>query len=599
MNLFLSIFLCFALALGGGAELPAEPETAATWTIRNVHFANEDYDITLGPEARISAAVGSERAALQFSIVNNGKEFFPFNMDVTNDALRFSLSNNSSWAYSISDATFREFDEFTETDLVMLDVFAAALVDYGALYGAIYDEARESEIDEAVFSAWAAGTGAEIEDTEVEIGGQALPARRIASEWDFETLLTLIDALGTCDIDEVEAFAQSALPACLLLLDTEAETYSDLYDQFCEDFAGLTAIAELIYAREGDIAYGLVLIDAQNLGEPVYYLRQEITVLDGETTVVQDEIQGDRSTSSIRRHTGSRQNPDTLHMEYAMTASGDEPSSMSYTLDSAAEDGLRSASGTFEWIGSDDYMPDNLQMSATVSERREADGSATAEVAIDLIADGKPGTVTFELNRAEGEYADPFEGRDIREITNDVIDGADGFSVVTASMAADAAQLSLDAMQLMNDEGVAALVEWFEDADDYEIEEVYVYQQVETLEEAAEIYEGELPAYTAPEGYEIEGINVLPQILYIKYVSTEHSFQLSTSAYLNSTRVYQYFDSSLMPADGYSVLISADEDDFIYSAMVYPADGKPFLHFYFDGVTMDELAEILSGLENK
>ena len=59
MNTILSILVCIAMLFSGTTALPAQPETAVTWTLRNVTIGYDGESVTLAPEARITTAIGT------------------------------------------------------------------------------------------------------------------------------------------------------------------------------------------------------------------------------------------------------------------------------------------------------------------------------------------------------------------------------------------------------------------------------------------------------------------------------------------------------------------------------------------------------------
>ena len=61
MNIILSIILCFAMAIGGTAQLPAQPESMGRWTIYNLTVSNGEQSASLYEKAVLRGAV-SERA---------------------------------------------------------------------------------------------------------------------------------------------------------------------------------------------------------------------------------------------------------------------------------------------------------------------------------------------------------------------------------------------------------------------------------------------------------------------------------------------------------------------------------------------------------
>ena len=101
MNAILSIIVCFAMLFSGGATLPAQPETATVRTLRNLSITTDEGSVTLNPEARLTTAIGSECAQMQFEIVSGDDVLLPIAGELTPDRLRFTMGNSGS-VYSLT-----------------------------------------------------------------------------------------------------------------------------------------------------------------------------------------------------------------------------------------------------------------------------------------------------------------------------------------------------------------------------------------------------------------------------------------------------------------------------------------------------------------
>ena len=168
MNFILSIFLCFALAFSGPAGLPAEPETATTWTIRNVTIYSGEEFFTLNPEARITTAAGQDKVALHFELENDGKALLPVSAEITPDALTFALKGGER-AYTLSNAEFLEICGLDEEDVRILEVCGDLLTSYGGLLGLAYgDEEQMTAYGQAMIDATLDACGSEFTPAEIE-----------------------------------------------------------------------------------------------------------------------------------------------------------------------------------------------------------------------------------------------------------------------------------------------------------------------------------------------------------------------------------------------------------------------------------------------
>ena len=96
MNAILSILVCFAMLFSGGAALPAQPETATTWTLRNLTISTDEGSATLTPELRLTAAIGRAAARLQFEAANDGETLLPVPGALSEACLRFPLRHRGN-----------------------------------------------------------------------------------------------------------------------------------------------------------------------------------------------------------------------------------------------------------------------------------------------------------------------------------------------------------------------------------------------------------------------------------------------------------------------------------------------------------------------
>lgn len=139
---------------------------------------------------------------------------------------------------------------------------------------------------------------------------------------------------------------------------------------------------------------------------------------------------------------------------------------------------------------------------------------------------------------------------------------------------------------------------------DSESDSVYV----STFEEAAALYAGEIPGFTAPEGFYLTEILVDNFGLTAYYSSQDPAaetagddeaeyatFEFSMYDYGKEEGVFHYSmtDGVLSEAAASMVAIYVDED-IPYSADVHTIKGD--IYFYFDGLTSAQVESVLSGL---
>ena len=107
MNAILSIMVCIAMLVSPTGVIPAQPETAATWTISDLTISVGEESVTLTPEARFTAAVGAEEAQLHFELGNGESTLMPMSGAINADGVRFTLGTGTK-TYTLDDATLME-----------------------------------------------------------------------------------------------------------------------------------------------------------------------------------------------------------------------------------------------------------------------------------------------------------------------------------------------------------------------------------------------------------------------------------------------------------------------------------------------------------
>lgn len=174
----------------------------------------------------------------------------------------------------------------------------------------------------------------------------------------------------------------------------------------------------------------------------------------------------------------------------------------------------------------------------------------------------------------------------------------------------DALKLSADATSLCADESVLAMLELLDidpDAmlDDGTVSEEIDYEDDDTatvysMDEAAEIYAGVLPAFTLPEGLELDEIYVSEAYLDAYFRSDDGARRIDLNCfndyyYSASKKFYAYQDGTLVPADASVQLLVEESQDAVFSANVYFPDSTCF--FCFDGFSQEEVEAFLTSLQ--
>lgn len=117
-----------------------------------------------------------------------------------------------------------------------------------------------------------------------------------------------------------------------------------------------------------------------------------------------------------------------------------------------------------------------------------------------------------------------------------------------------------------------------------------------SLEEAAAAYEGEVPGFTVPEGFELSEAVVDDFGLTAYYASGEASFEFSVYDYGAMEGVVRYqLGEGALSAMAASVVDLYEEEGLITSADVYSPKGA--IYFYFENMDQAAVEKVLACLE--
>ena len=645
MNAILSILVCFAMLFSGGAALPAQPETATTWTLRNLSVTTDEGSVTLTPELRLTGALGSEAALMQFEVVNGDDVLLPMAGGLTQDGVRFRLCDGGS-VYSLSsDALLELMGEDAEA-LLPLTYLADYLGSYTALLNrTLTDASYQQELSQTVIELFVSACGGTVEEITVELDGAEVPAQRVQLELTPEALLNLLDGFASCGVTEVEDMLNSYMQ---LLSSATGMYYASLSDFTAEqrellmEEDAISFPMELTWTTEGP-AHAEIAMDfnvdetsAVQLSFSETYTDEE-TSLDMILSFATDDGMG--NTNQMDFHMteqvdGPLNAPENVELHVEATSQNDwkseyseegveavvhsyvSSSAMNLALDvnAAVVDGLERAtidlsanqSSSYDYDG--DVNTNESVLSAHISsdERSEDDGSVTTAVAMDVEADGESMTISWELNRAEGAPVPSFDESktvDLAEILRE-----DEDSAASIAMMSDALKLSADATSLCADESVLAMLELLDidpDAmlDDGTVSEEIDYEDDDTatvysMDEAAEIYAGVLPAFTLPEGLELDEIYVSEAYLDAYYSSPDGERYLDLSCFDYGYSHGEFFvleDGALVPAGAVVNIDALDEENTAFSADVGVPTGMCSFSFY--GFAREEVETFLASLQ--
>lgn len=644
MNAILSILVCFAMLFSGGAALPAQPETATVRTLRNLSVTTGEGSVTLAPELRLTTAIGSEQAIAQFEVVSGDDVLLPMTGELTKDGVRFCLSDGGSVYILTNDALLELMGSDAPSDTLMVDY----LNSYSALLSRTMNDASfQQEFSRTMIELLVSACGGEAEQVTLEINGAEVPAQRAQLELTPEAALNLLDGLASCGVTEVEDMLNSYM---LLLASAMGEDYASLSDltadlraQLAEEGVAdeFSFPVELTWTTEGpahaEIAMDFDVDETSAMQLSVTSTStDEKTDLDMTLSFTTDDGMG--NTNQMDFHMteqvdGPLNAPENVELHVEATSQNDwkseyseegveavvhsyvSSSAMNFALDvnAAVVDDLERAtidlsanqSSSYDYDG--DVNTDESVLSAHISsdDRSEADGSVTTAVAMDIDVDGETVQLSWELNRAEGMPVPSFDESktvDLAEILRE-----DEASAASIALMSDVLKLSADATSLCADESVLAMLELlgidpeamlddtvYED-DDYEDDDSAT---VYSMDEAAEIYAGVLPAFTVPDGLELDYIDVSESYLDASFGSDNGERYLDLSCFDYGYSHGEFFvleDGALVPAGAVVNIDALDEENTAFSADVGVPTGMCSFSFY--GFAREEVEAFLTTLQ--
>lgn len=492
MNTLLSILVCIAMLCSGTGALPAQPETAVTWTLRNLTIGYGGERVTLAPEARVTTAIGTEKAQLHFEVGSGEDVLMPVSGELTPEGVRFTLGRGEQ-AYAVTDATLTELMDLDADDVKVANLATDFIADYCALLSRTYaDPEFAQSFSDVSLQAMIDACGAQGEETEVKIDGESYPAQLYNLDLDLNSAFAMLDKLRACGIAEVEALVEDLVGLCTLAMGEEAEftSFADLAKEMGEMEVSYPMVLTLM--QQDDLAYGSMAYSASIEGEEFMEMNVEAVSRGEESQIamaVAAEMDGARVAYDLAMEmTGPYNAPEAMNMDMTMSAVNDD----SYTYEEGAGDeteatvehlcesqdavtmvmtmnmenvgGLEKANVSMNISnsyvsytdGEEDYSYETTALLEGDSEERaEADGSVTTATSLRLSADGETFDLSFDLNRAEGAPVDALEGLETHELTAEMDEESPVYGLITADMM----DFASDAMRLAADDSVIALTE--------------------------------------------------------------------------------------------------------------------------------------------
>lgn len=639
-RILISLALCLAMLLGMCAS--AETLLDAGLTLRNVCIRINGEEIALPHEARLNALVEEDGAKLHFELGRGAAVLLPLSGEIDESGVRFSLGH-SGRVYALdmdvlAEAIGLDMDDASNGDITMV-------ADFLKDYFAVFEASRRPENQEKLLAMeedmMTALTGSAGEEVEIEVNGAVLPVTRWSGSVSMNSTLEAATLVTETGIEEFDAYLSSMLEMMALALGAEMGDY----DQFLAMVVEESGMDEEELAAElmkitceigGDDALYLERVTVKPADADFKITVEEIATPDrvdvsldlsmeeyGEAVGLSAACTAnlaDGALSSFEANGGLEYCHDDSDGEYTYM----DLANIAFSANGAVQDGLWSAELAVDYEttfasgvpGEEESISNAASFTGTYAESNEADGSVTSSIALNLgYGDGNYG-LSFDCNVAKGAGLASLFGDGAREYMLN----PEEYDLAYELMEIDAASLSADAMELSADESILRLMDKVEelayagyaeaydytsdsagiydydydydasaDYEDYE----YVYEEEETgevtyatvtsMEEAARYFGGEIPAFTPPEGYALDYVDVDAASLYAEYSNADGN-------YIGMMLINFGFDVSEM---GDEVSYYEDETGAVYAAEFY--SGSNYVMIQFDGASQEAAEAIVSG----
>ena len=630
MNMILSIFMCFAMILGG--TVPAVPETATTWTIRNLTISVDDESVTLAPELRYTAAMGSEKSTMHLEVGMDDQTILPASAEITPEGVRFAIGSNGH-SYSISDATLAELAGLDEETTQMLGIVTDFFKSYGTVLGlAIHDMDFAQKFSEAAMQAMIDACGT-VEEAEIQIDGETYPAQQIHFELSGKAMMGMMDALRGCGIAEVEEMIASCLKLVSMSAGEDIDSFAMLEELIEED---ISIPMDMLVVTQDDFIYQSVSMEMYDEYSETEIGMEAESIIRGDYSLMNMTMNADDGLTSFEfgmnmeaegaSEDNAKINADCdvrIVEDYSYTEDGGDAQEfisvtenyMNFDITGEIADGLEnmqiSASvDVSEEYGYDDDVDtyeESAAMEISCTESIEDDGSVTAAWIMDVNAGNQVLGLAFDVNRSEGAVQDYFADTTDYALTAEVLASAseDVPGQELMLLGTDAMAYAAEAYALTADESVMQLMEMFTaiyEGELYIDEDVEIVDEdgatiVHSLEEAATIYSGKIPDYTAPAGYELIEVYAYEDTLTAYYEGEKGSFEMHTYLYFDDSAVYYTMgEDGLKALDSVLLKFNCYEDGTVAYVDAI-GNGYEATFYLYDEMDMAAAEEVLSGLK--
>lgn len=615
-KVLLGVLIALLVALlAGGAILwqtgyfakPVNPDNF--WTLRNLSIDAGEEEIALAPEARVRAVKGEDKFNLEFELGMNEQTLMPLRGEISEDGVLFTIGNGGR-VYSADMETLGALIGLGEGDAEMLERLEDLIESYAALLKVGMDHGFAEKNANVYSEMYEIMLNTTAEDVKVEVEGKSHSGKHYAGKLTGESLCAMLDYMRACEIEEVADMMDDLLACVSYFAEEKYASYADLMAGMGD---AISADVDLTVAMGKKLNYQKISMQQDGADGMAIDSTAESTMTDKGMTMTMQQSMGDPEENGTVQNisfalTGPMNAPSAFRfdMDYDSTM---DYSTQDYTnimglgmtmnMAGNRQDGLWNVEldgditnrmnygsvDTEEEIYTDETT---VSYNGSYAETKEEDGSVTGAFALKFGDDEMDYGASFELNRGKTAVIEQL----VKEDTKLYELSADTTDEVYTQLGADAMDFVADAAQLTTDEGVMQLVDLFsmsaqDEADSEAIDEEYTYegdiQQVETMEEAAAIYGGMIPEFTAPQGYKISVINVNDGVLEAIYDNGENRF------------AYSLIDFEADTGAEPEITYGDDGEGTIYYADLM-MDSSYVLFSFEDGVTRADAEAILAGL---
>lgn len=631
LKMLLSLVLSLVLVLGMAC---ASAETIADTglTLRNVVLNLNGQEIAFPQEARLNLLLDEESAKLGFELAEGENVFLPVSGAIDASGVRFSMGS-SGRVYKLDLGVLAEeagFDAemLSGQDPVAVDMLEKMTGAVAGLMNVYQDPEKMAKLFAFMDGYMAVMLGDEGSDTTVTVNDVEYPARAYAGAVSAKSAMAAMDLMHDTGIEEIDAYIALTLEMMNMAMGADFTSFADMMDAMgvdpeAEEMAQEIMDAKITIANAEGMIYEAIDMDMEIEEEAAFRISAEeifspeailLTMdmtggMDEENAIdLQLAFQADLAEGAATAFEGG------LSFEYGYD-DGDEEyldyESVSLGVDfSGAKEndlwkgdvglGFESAYG---WGRAEDptEYTEAVAFNGSYAEAAEANGSITSTVDLDLDYGDLALGLQFDLNVAEGSgLADLFRAG-VREyaITDD-------YDAAYELMEMDAAVLGADLMELSMDESVIAVMqaaeslmgydmyEDYEEYDEYAYEDVYEDKvdtaepeiiTVSSFDEIGSLFAGEIPGFTAPEGYAFTYADVSAMDFYAVYENAEYD---TVSLYVMD------FGFDLGEEGSGEFTYYDDGEGNYYSADTY--SGTRYISIGFDGLKLADAEAVVAGL---